>query len=290
MSGLISDSDRKRRSVRAALGSTQFAIFLGVLVLGLGPILWTVKGGISPTQELLTDPLRLWPSDPDWGILAEAWTNLRIGHFMLNTVILAGGSWLAQIIVSTMAAYALSVLRPRFGTYLYGAVLATLFLPGSVSLVALYLTILDLPLTGGLSIANTPWAVWLPHAAHAFTILLMKRFFDGIPRELFGAAQVDGCGPWRMFFYIVLPMSKPILAVTSLLTLMGAWKDFLWPLVAISDGEAHPISVALPRLAEFSEENMVIAGMFMALMPPVLIFIVFQKYIVRGVGFTGLKG
>ncbi|MEU5864249.1 MULTISPECIES: carbohydrate ABC transporter permease [unclassified Nonomuraea] len=284
MSGLISDSDRKKRGVRAVLGSTQFAVFLGVLVAGLGPILWTVKGAISPTRELLTDPLRLYPAAPDWSLLAEAWSRLRIGHFMLNTVVLAGGSWLAQIVVSVMGAYALSVLRPRYGKYVYGAILATLFLPGSVSLVALYLTVLDV------GIANTTWAVWLPHAAHAFTVLLMKRFFDGIPRELFGAAQVDGAGPWRMFWYIVLPMSKPVLAVTSLLTIMGAWKDFLWPMVAISDGEMHPISVALPRLAEFAEENMVIAGMFMALMPPVLVFIVFQKYIVRGVGFTGVKG
>ncbi|MEU8325375.1 carbohydrate ABC transporter permease [Nonomuraea sp. NPDC048881] len=284
MSGLISDSDRKKRGVRAVLGSTQFAVFLGVLVAGLGPILWTVKGAISPTRELLTDPLRLYPAAPDWSLLAEAWSRLRIGHFMLNTVVLAGGSWLAQIVVSVMGAYALSVLRPRYGKYVYGAILATLFLPGSVSLVALYLTVLDV------GIADTTWAVWLPHAAHAFTVLLMKRFFDGIPRELFGAAQVDGAGPWRMFWYIVLPMSKPVLAVTSLLTIMGAWKDFLWPMVAISDGELHPISVALPRLAEFAEENMVIAGMFMALMPPVLVFIVFQKYIVRGVGFTGVKG
>lgn len=281
---MISNFDRQRRIVRMVLGSTQFAVFVGVLVLGLGPILWTVKGAISPTQELLKDPLRLFPANPDWSLLVEAWTKLRIGHFMLNTVVLAGGSWLVQIVVSVMGAYALSVLRPRYGKYVYGAILATLFLPGSVSLVALYITVLDL------GVANTTWAVWLPHAAHAFTILLMKRFFDGIPRELFGAAQVDGAGPWRMFWYIVLPMSKPILAVTSLLTLMSAWKDFLWPMVAISDGELHPISVALPRLAEFAEENMVIAGMFMALMPPVLVFIFFQKYIVRGVGFTGVKG
>lgn len=281
---MISDFDRRRPVVRIVLGSTQFAVFLGVLVVGLGPILWTVKGALSPTQELIKDPVRLWPSQPAWAVLGKAWSDLRIGHFLLNTVLLAGGSWLVQLVVCFMGAYALSVLRPKMGRFIYGAVLATLFLPGSVSLVALYLTVLDLHL------ANTMWAVWLPAGAHAFTVLLMKRFFDGIPRELFGAAQVDGAGPWRLFWQIVLPMSKPIIAVVSLLTLMGAWKEFLWPMVAISDTEAHPISVALPRLAEFAEENTVIAGMFLALMPPVLVFIAFQKYIVRGVGFTGVKG
>ncbi|MEU0565079.1 carbohydrate ABC transporter permease [Nonomuraea sp. NPDC005983] len=281
---LISEFDRKRPVVRAALGSTQFAVFVGVVIVGLGPILWTIKGALSPTQELIKDPLRPWPSNPAWPVLGKAWSELRIGHFLLNTVILAGGSWLVQLVVCLMGAYALSVLRPRAGRIIYGAVLATLFLPGSVSLVALYLTVLDL------HIDNTLWSVWLPAGAHAFTVLLMKRFFDGIPRELFGAAQVDGAGPWRLFWQILLPMSKPIIAVVSLLTLMGAWKEFLWPMVALSDTEAHPISVALPRLAEFAEENTVIAGMFMALMPPVLVFIVFQKYIVRGVGFTGVKG
>ncbi|GAA5083894.1 multiple sugar transport system permease protein [Thermocatellispora tengchongensis] len=282
--GIVSSIDRRRATVRWPLRLTQGVLLLATVVVGLGPILWTLKGALSPTQDLLREPLRLWPSSVQWENLATAWTDLRVGHYLLNTVVLVAGSWLVQIVVAATGAYALSVLRPRFGTLVYGAVLATLFVPGTVSLVGLYLTVLDLSLT------DQPWAVWLPAGAHAFNVLIMKQFFDGLPRELFQAAQVDGAGPIRLFWQIVMPMSRPILAVVSLLVVMDAWKEFLWPMVAISDADAQPLAVALPRLAETAEQNTVIAGMLVAIVPPLLLFLVFQRHIVRGISFTGLKG
>ncbi|GAA2855631.1 carbohydrate ABC transporter permease [Streptosporangium fragile] len=287
--GLVSDVDRRRVGVRWSLRLTQGTLLLATLLAGLGPILWTAKGALSPTQDLLREPLRLWPSSVQWQNLSAAWSELQIGRYLLNTVVLVGGSWAVQLLVAATGAFALSVLRPRYGRVVYGAILATLFVPGTVSLVALYLTVLDLPITGG-SIADTPWAVWLPAGAHAFNVLIMKQFFDALPRELYQAAQVDGAGPVRLFWQIVMPMSRPILAVVSLLAVMDAWKDFLWPMVAISDTEAQPLAVALPRLAETAEQNQVIAGMLVAIIPPLLLFLVFQRHIVRGIGFTGLKG
>ncbi|MFD0663914.1 carbohydrate ABC transporter permease [Thermocatellispora tengchongensis] len=253
------------------------------------PLLWTLKAAVSSTADLLADPLALWPASPRWGNLADAWTSLEIRHYLLNTVVLVAGSWLVQAVVATTAGYALSVVRPWYGRYVYGAFLITLFVPGTVTLVALYLTVLDLP---GLnvSIANTPLAVWLPAGAHAFNILLAKQFFDAIPRELFEAARVDGAGSWTVFRRIVLPMSTPILAVISLFAVMNAWKDFLWPLIAITDPQAQPIAVALPRLAQAAEPALLVAGLLIATVPPLLIFLIFQRYVVRGIAFTGLKG
>lgn len=287
--GVISPADRRRRSVRWFLGISHPVVLTAVVIAGLGPVLWTAKGAVSPTQELIQDPLRLWPSVFEWGNLTAAWEELRLGRYLVNTVVLVGGSWFFQLLVATCGAYALSVLRPRFGRVVYYAVLATLFIPGTTSLVALYLVVLDLPLTGG-SIANTPWAVWLPAGANAFNVLIMKQFFDGLPRELHEAARVDGAGPWRVFWQIVMPMSGPIVAVMSLLAVMGAWKEFLWPMIVISDTEAQPLSVALPRLADSAEQNQVIAGMLITIVPPLLLFLVFQRHMVRGMNFTGLKG
>jgi multiple sugar transport system permease protein len=287
--GVISSADRRRPTVRWGLRVTQTLLLVGVALVGVGPLLWTAKGAISPTLELLQEPLKPWPSTPQWHNLADAWRELQIGHYLLNTVVLVAGSWFFQIFVATSSAFALSVLRPRYGRVVYAGVLATLFVPGTASLVALYLTVLHLPITGG-SIANTPWAVWLPASAHAFNVLVMKQFFDALPRELYEAAQVDGAGPWRLFWQIVMPMSRPILAVTSLLAIMGAWKEFLWPMIAIADTTRQPLAVALPRLADVAEQNQVIAGMLIAIIPPLLIFLVFQRHIVSGIGFTGLKG
>ncbi|MEV1170797.1 carbohydrate ABC transporter permease [Nonomuraea sp. NPDC049784] len=282
--GIVSGIDRRRPGVRWSLRLVQGVLLLATALIGLGPLLWTAKGAISPTQDLLRDPLRLWPSSVRWENLAAAWTELRVGHYLLNTVVLVGGSWFVQLFVATTGAFALSVLRPRFGKLVYGAVLATLFVPGTVSLVALYLTVLDL------SLVDSPWAVWLPAGAHAFNVLIMKQFFDGLPKELYQAAQVDGAGPVRLFLHIVLPMSRPILAVVSLLAVMEGWKDFLWPMIAITDADTQPLAVALPRLAETAEQNQVIAGMLVAIIPPLLLFLVFQRHIVRGISFTGLKG
>ncbi|TDD72679.1 carbohydrate ABC transporter permease [Jiangella aurantiaca] len=288
--GLLSTHDRRGLRIRGIFVPVQVLLFVAVALAGLVPLLWMAKGAISPTQELLREPLRLWPSDPQWTVLSDAWSRLRIGHYLFNTVVLVGGSWLVQLIVAATGAFALSILRPWYGRYVEAAVLATLFVPGTVSLIALYLTILDLPVTGG-SIANTPLAIWLPAGANAFNFLIMKRFFDAIPRELFEAAEVDGAGPWRLFVQIMLPMSRPIIAVVSLLSVMSAWKEFLWPLVAISDAERQPLAVALPRLAESSELNQLIAGMLIATVPPLLLFLVFQRHIIRGVGgFAGVKG
>lgn len=121
-------------------------------------------------------------------------------------------------------------------------------------------------------------------------MLLAKQFFDALPKELFDAARVDGASTWQLLTKIVLPMSKPVLAVISLLAVMHSWKDFIWPLVAITDPEKQPISVALAQLATQAPQDQLIAAMVLAVAPPVLVFVVCQKYIVAGLGFTGVKG
>ena len=165
-----------------------------LLIVGLGPMLWLAKSAITPTQDTLRMPMALWPNGIDWANLAAAWSEVHIDRYFLNTLVIAAGAWLVQIVVATTAGYALSVLRPRYAPILTGLVLATLFVPAVVLLVPLYLVILDPPVIGT-PLINTFWAVWLPAGANAFNILLMKRFFDNLPRDIFDAARTDGAGP-----------------------------------------------------------------------------------------------
>src|ERR1700712_5221097 len=118
-------------------------LLAGLVVLGLGPMLWLAKSAITPTQDTLRTPLALWPNGTDWGNLSTAWSTVHIDLYFANTVFIAIGSWAAQIIVATTAGYALSVLRPKYGSILSGMVLATLFIPSIVLLVPLYLTIVQ---------------------------------------------------------------------------------------------------------------------------------------------------
>ena len=285
MRGLLSDADR--RKFRIPFVIAQIVVLLGLLVAGLGPLLWLLKASISPTQDSIREPLALFPSgEVQWQNLAIAWQQGHIGYYLGNTAIIAAGSALTSLIVCTTAGYVLSVLRPRWGPVLSAAILVTLFVPHIVSLVPLYLTVLKLPVTHT-NLTNTFWAVWLPPAASAFNVLIVKRFFDGIPREYFEAARIDGAGPLRVFTSLVLPLSRPILGVVALLSIISSWKDYLWPLLVLTNPDLQPVSVALPKIAKVTELNIQLAGLFLALLIPVALFLVFQRAFLRGVGLSG---
>ena len=285
--GIISISDRRRPSVRIGLSAVQVLILIGLVVAGLGPLVWLMKSAISTTQDILRDPFGFFPSGVVlWENIPIAWEKARIGMFLGNTAIIAIGSTIITLFVCLTAAYVLSVLRPKWGPVLNGAIMATLFIPGVIALVPLYLTVLDLPLLG-VSLVNNYLALWLPAGANAFLILVVVRFFDAIPRELFEAARIDGAGPVRVFLLIVLPLSRPIIGVVALLTFMASWKDFLWPLLVLPEPTLQPISVALSKIADTTPLNVQIAALFLALLVPVTLFVAFQRQFLAGVGMAG---
>ncbi len=288
--GLVSPSDRRRRLVRGSLGLSNGALLVLLAVVGLGPLLWLAKAAITPTQDTLREPLALFPNGVDWANLSTAWTTANIDLHFVNTVWVAAGSWLSQIVVATTAGYALSVLRPKYGPILTAAVLGTLLVPSVVLLVPLYLTVLDVP---GLNInlLNSFWAVWLPAGASAFNVVLVKRFFDNLPREIFEAARVDGAGPFRLFWSIVLPMSRPILGVVSVFAVVAAWKDYLWPLLVLPDPQKQPLSVRLPAMAGVVELDVLLASLLISTAFPIVLFLAFQRLFLRGAGLGGaVKG
>jgi multiple sugar transport system permease protein len=288
--GLLAPTDWKRPSVRWSTRIAHGALLAGLAIAGLGPMLWLAKSAVTPTQDTLRQPMALWPNGLDLANLAEAWTRVEIDKYFLNTVALAAGSWAVQLLVAATGGYALAVLRPRFGKAISGAVLATLFVPSVVLLVPLYLTILDPPLVGT-SMLNTFWAVWLPAGANAFNVLLMQRFFANLPREIFEAARVDGAGPYRLFWSIVLPMSRPIIGVVSVFAVIASWKDFLWPMLVLPDPALQPLSVRLPILQQFVELDVFLAALAISSLIPIALFLLFQRLFLNGASLGGaVKG
>src|SRR6476620_9952766 len=288
--GLVSDGDRHRPSVRIGLSLIHGSMLVFLLIVGLGPLLWLAKSAVTPTQDTLRMPMDLWPNGIDIDNLAAAWHKVHIDRYFFNTLAIAAGAWLGQIVVATTAGYALSVLRPRYAPILTGLVLATLFVPAVVLLVPLYLTVLDLPVVH-LRLIDTFWAVWLPAGASAFNVIVVKRFFDNLPREVFEAARTDGAGPFTLFTKIVLPMSKPILGVVSVFALLASWKDFLWPLLVLTDPNKQPLSVRLPTIQSQTELGVFLAAMFIACLVPIAGYLIFQRSFLRGTGLSGaLKG
>lgn len=287
--GAVSESDWRRPLVRRTL-TTSHVLLLALLVLwGVGPLLLLAKFAVTPTQDILRTPLALFPHGVAWDNLTQAWNDVKVSHYFLNTIWVAAGSWACQMVVATTGGFVLSVLRPRYARVLQGAVLATLFVPAVVLLVPLYLTILNPPV--GPSMLNTFWGVWLPAGASAFNVVLVARFFDSLPREVFEAAKVDGAGPFRLFWSIVLPMSRPILGVVSVFAIIAAWKDFLWPLLVLPDPDLQPLSVRLPTLQGSTDKGVLMAALAISTVIPIVVFLAFQRLFLRGAGLGGaVKG
>ncbi len=288
--GVVSAADWRRPGVRYPLGAVHLILLALLVVAGLGPMLMLAKFAVTPTSDILMTPIAVFPNGIEWNNLDEAWNRVHVDRYFMNTVWLAFGSWLVQLVVATTGGYVLSVLRPAYGRVLQWLVLATMFVPAVVLLVPLYLVILHPPLLGH-SLVDSFWAVWLPSGASAFNVLLVMRFFDSLPREVFEAARVDGANNLRLFWHIVLPMSRPILGVVSVFAIIASWKDFLWPLLVLKTPAIQPLSVRLPAIAGTTDLGVLMAALAIATLIPVVLFLVFQNLFLNGAGLSGaVKG
>lgn len=260
--------------------------FTGAFVF---PFYWMVSGALKSPDELAQIPPSFFPKSADFSVYKEAWDQLQLGVFLKNTALYAGGAWLFTLAVDVTAAYALSKLRPVLGKLVLGAMLATLMIPPMVLLLPTYLVAKDLPVLH-LDLLNTPWAIWLPAAANGFFVFLLKRFFDSIPKELLEAAEIDGAAPMRILWSIVLPVSRPIIGVVSILSVVTVWKDFVWPLLVLPETDKMSISVGIASLSAQMPQNVLIASLVIASLPTILVFFIFQRSIMAGLTAGSLKG
>ncbi|MGI5236632.1 carbohydrate ABC transporter permease [Dactylosporangium sp. CA-139066] len=288
--GYVSAKDWRNPRVSATMKVLHTILLVVLFVVGIGPMLLLAKFAITPTQDIIRTPLAIFPHGMRWANVSEAWNDVHISRYFLNTIWLAAGSWFVQLLVATTGGYVISVLRPAWGKIINGLVIATLFVPSVVLLVPLYLTILNPPGIGT-SLINSFWAVWLPAGASAFNVVLMTRFFDSLPREVFEAAKVDGASSFRLFWSVVLPMSKPILGVVSVFATIASWKDFLWPMLVLKDPDKQPLSVRLPAIASQTDLGVFLASLAISTLIPVVFFLAFQRLFLSGAGLGGaVKG
>lgn len=195
---LIAPTEMNRRVGRFLHRFVLTATLIGFTLAFVFPLYWMASGALKSSSELAAPTPTLVPESFHPESYTDAWTHVGLGHFFLNTFVLALGAWLTQLLIDVSAAYALSKLRPVLGNVILGMMLATLMLPVSALLVPTYLTVVDVPILH-VNLINTPFAVWLPAAANAFNIFLLKRFFDQIPAELLDSARIDGAarsGSW----------------------------------------------------------------------------------------------
>jgi multiple sugar transport system permease protein len=286
---LISPAALSRKSGRRVYWILLVSTIVVFSLVFLGPLYWMVTGGLKTGPEIAQIPPTLFPKNPDFGNYSDAWIGIGLGRLLLNTLWYAGGALAFQLVFGIGAAYAFSKLRPVLGNVILGGMLATLMIPATVLVIPQYVTVIDMPIFGW-NLLNTPWAIWLPAVTNAFNIFLLKRFFDSIPNEMLQAAAIDGAGPYRILWSIILPVSRPILGVVAIFSVTATFKDFLWPLLVQPGANTKTLNVGIYAFSTGIGQNVVIAAAVIAAIPTIIFFLIFQKNIMSGLTVGSVKG
>lgn len=282
------------RPARISRPSAGSVVSRGLIYLGLSigallmvfPFAWMVSTSMTTDGQLFVTPPRLIPDPAQPENYSEIFEIFPMGRFVFNSAIVAVISTLLQVATSAMAAYAFARVRFPGRDALFLIYLATLMVPMQVIVVPLFI---EMRLLG---FVNTYQALILPGIVSAFGTFLLRQYFLTLPIELEEAAVIDGASRWKIFTRIVLPLSGPALATFGIFAFMASWNAFLWPLLVISDTALMTLPVGLSHLhgRYLTDWNLVMAGATVSVIPIVIVYLAAQRYVVRGIALSGVKG
>jgi multiple sugar transport system permease protein len=256
------------------------------LILLVGPFIWMVLGSIKTTGELRQVPPTWLPQNPTLANYGELFDRLNFARFFFNSAIVAVAVTAGNVIFCSMLGYALAKLTFPGKRILFAVVLGTLMVPAIVTFMPLFV------LVANLGLVNTHAGLVLPFLVGAFGVFLMRQFIGGIPDELLDAARVDGAGEHYIFWRIVMPLCGPAIATLTILTFLGSWNSFLWPLVVATTEDMYTLPVAIALFATGQQETniaLLMAGSVVVILPVLIVFILLQRYFTQGIAMTGIK-
>jgi multiple sugar transport system permease protein len=266
----------------------------------MAPLLWMLSTAFKGQDDLFVYPPRWLPTEWHWRNFPEALGRGNFDRYFFNSLIYAVASTLFNLLFASMAGYAFARLRFPGREVLFYAILATIMIPGQVRLIPTFVIMKHMPLAGGndlLGQGGTGWidtyaGLILPDAVTPFGIFLMRQFLQSIPTDLEDAARVDGANSWMIYTRIILPLSGPALATLAILTFEASWNDFTWPLIITSSDAMRTIQVGLQTFQDqnSTEWALLMAATVVSVAPLIILFMVAQRYFVRSLAMTGLKG
>lgn len=261
-----------------------FLICLLIVVCALFPAVWVCLAGFKDIREM-RQSASILPHTFDFGVFAETWNQLGFAKFYINSLISVAGCTLCAVFFNGLLAYGLAVLKPKGYGVVTGMVLWSMLIPATTSLVSLFVNISRVGLDGSFI------PIWLAMGANAFYVILFKQYFEGLPKSLLEAATLDGCSDFKIFYKIVLPLSMPIVMVVCIFAVTAAWSDFLLPYLVLSNSGKETVMVRLFqfRTAKTNDVDVIRAIVF-SIIPPIIIFSIFQKKITQSVASAGIKG
>lgn len=257
-----------------------------IAVAWLLPMLWALDTSLKPESETLIYPPEWLPSRVTGEAYGSVLSAGEIVKWFVNSTIVSVAVTLLTILTSAWAAYAFARLPFRGRSLLYALTIAGIMVPGNVLVVPLFQEML------ALRMVDTYWGIILPQVAAPVMVYILKKFFEALPRELEDAALVDGANRWRIFWQIVLPLSRPILAAVAIFVFIGAWNNFFWPFLVTSDPNLMtlPVGLANVQTSYGLRYAQIMAAAVIAALPLIIVFLFFQRQIIRGVTTAGLGG
>ncbi|MBT2442585.1 carbohydrate ABC transporter permease [Streptomyces sp. ISL-36] len=267
--------------------TARYLLLALVLLLTIGPFLWQLSTSLKgPGEDVYSRTPDFLPDDPTFSNYTQVADTIPVWTYALNSLTVAAIAVAGNVVGATLAGFALSRLRFRGVRLVLGLFLATLVLPGEVTIVSQYVTVRSLGLT------DTLLGVALPGAIAMLNVLLMYTAFQAVPPELDAAALVDGANVWQRLVHVGLPNVRGMLSVVVIFTFIGAWDDFLWPLIVLNDPGQYTLTVGLQYLNGTFTANprLIAAGTMIAFLPIVAVFAALQRFFFRGVEEGAIKG
>lgn len=261
----------------------------GLLLAGaavtIAPLAWMISASLMPTGEANTFPPRLLPSAATLAHYRELFTRLDLGRAFASSLLVAVVTTLLSLLLNSMAGYAFAKLRFRGRDRLFRTLLAAMVIPTPVAMLPLFL------LLRSMGLVNTYAGVVLPAAATILGVFLIYQFARGLPDDLIAAARLDGAGELTLYWRIVLPLLRPVLATLGIITFLATWNDFIWPLIVLSDERRYTLPVALASLVgeHALDTELMMAGSVLTVIPVLLLFLLLQKQYIEGITLGGLK-
>lgn len=286
--GIITALDFKQPKVKA-LYYVILAFVICICLICIVPVIWLFVSCLKDVNEFLAVPPTFWPKEIHPEKILEVWKDLEFGKYFINTGIIILGSLIGTIFLNGLAGFALSRLKPLGSSILFTLIMWTMMMPQTLNLVPLFKNFLNFTIFH-FNLTDTNWPMWIISVANCMNILMFKNFFDTIPSSYVEAARIDGASDISIFTKIILPLSRPIIAVIALRVAIANWDMFLWPYLILKTPDKYTVSVMLYYMkSTFAMDKQVMAAFF-SIIPPMIIFILFQKQIVHNDNSAGVKG
>jgi multiple sugar transport system permease protein len=255
------------------------------LAITLAPFIWMISTSLKSSESVFTFPPQWIPKHPTTEQYQRLFREVNFLQFFKNSVIIAFGITLFSLFLNSLGGFAFAKYRFPGKEKIFALLLATLMVPAQITMIPVFLMLKTVGLI------NSYWGLIIPAGASAFGIFLMRQFITTIPNDLIESARIDGCSEFRIYWTIILPLCKPVVAALGIFTFMGSWNAFLWPLIVMIKENMYTLPVALANLSgQYATKfGLLMAGAVVVVAPVIIVFIIAQRYVIKGVAVTGLK-